>query len=204
MSIEGIFPIQLGMVKATLLKCNGRLVLVDTGMGAEDAEKILNFARTDQNMPLEKYGELCIITHNHRDHTGGLKTIKERCNLKVVSHIDEADSIESLTGVKVDLKLKDRDVLPYCGGIQFIHVPGHTAGNISLLIKEKSLLIAGDTIFADKEGNLSHPPDHYCTDPEMAKRELKRLKELHFDSIIVSHGKDTLKGAKNKVDNLLK
>jgi hypothetical protein len=38
----------------------------------------------------------------------------------------------------------------------------------------------------------------------MAKREIKRLKEIQYDGIILSHGKDTLKGGKAKIDSLIK
>lgn len=70
-------------------------------------------------------------------------------------------------------------------------------------MKKKALLIVGDTIFGDEEGNLAPPPDRYCVDHEMAKREIKRLIELDFDSIILSHGKDINKGVKEKIENLL-
>jgi len=198
MSIENVYPIQFNRVKATLLKCDNKLILVDTGMSTDDADTILHYARTNLNMPFEKYGEVCIITHCHMDHIGGLKWLKKKCNFKIASHIDEVEAIESATGFNVNLKLKDREDLPYCGGIQFIHIPGHTAGNICLYLQNKALLILGDTLFADEEGNLSPPPDHYSVNPERSKRELKRLRELDFDKIIVSHGKDTINGAKKK------
>jgi glyoxylase-like metal-dependent hydrolase (beta-lactamase superfamily II) len=203
MSAPVVYPIQFSGVKATLLKCNSKLILVDSGRSDDDAETILSFARTHLNMPLEEYGEVCIITHRHGDHIGGLKRLKESCNFKLASHINEVKDIESATGLQVDLKLEDKDTLPSCGGIQVIHVPGHTAGNICLYLKELVLLILGDTMFADEEGNLSPPPDHYCSDPEMAKRELKRLQELDFDNIIISHGKDTFHGARKKYQDLM-
>jgi len=198
MFIENVYPIQFNRVKVTILKCNNKLILVDTGMSNGDADTILHYARTNLNMPLEEYGDLCIITHHHMDHIGGLQRLKKKWDFKIVSHLDEVKGIESATGFNVDLKLKDREILLYCGGIQFIHVPGHTVGNVCLYLPNKALLIVGDTLFADEEGNLSPPPDHYCVNPERAKRELKRLLELDFDMIIVSHGKDTIDGAKKK------
>ena len=203
MWIENVYPIQFNRVKATLLKCNNKLILVDTGMSIDDADTILHYARDSLNMPFEKYGQVCIITHCHMDHIGGLKWLKKKCSFKIASHIDEVEKIASDTGFNVDLKLKDREALPYCGGIQFIHVPGHTAGNICLYLPTEALLILGDTLFADEEGNLSPPPDHYSVNPEMSKKELKRLLKLDFDKIIVSHGKDTLNGAKKKFELMM-
>jgi glyoxylase-like metal-dependent hydrolase (beta-lactamase superfamily II) len=200
---ENVYTIQFNRVKVTLLKCNNKLILVDTGMSTSDANTIIHYTRTTLNMPFEKYGYLCIITHRHMDHIGGLTELKKKCDFKIASHIDEVKGIESATGLNVDFKLQDRETLPYCGGIQFIHVPGHTVGNICLYLQNKALLIVGDTLFADDEGNLSPPPDHYCTNPESAKKELKRLLELDFDKIIVSHGKNTINGAKKKFQLLM-
>ena len=99
MSIENVYPIQLTRVKATIPKCNNRLILVDTGRSNDDAETILNYARTNLRMPLENYGEVCIVTHHHRDHIGGLNKIKSRCNLKIASY--EAADIESIINFKI-------------------------------------------------------------------------------------------------------
>lgn len=202
MSMKDIYPIQLTGVKATLLNCDGKLVLVDTGRSTEDAETILKFAQTKLNMPLEKHFEICVITHRHGDHIGGLKRLKETCNFKIASHVDESEDIESATGFKVEIKLKHKESLPYCGGIQFIHVPGHTLGNICLYMEQKKLLIVGDTVFADEDGNMAPPPDRWCIDPEMAKRELKRLRGLEFDNVIIGHGKDSIGDAKNKFNKV--
>lgn len=202
MTITGVHPIQLTESKATLLNCNDKLILIDAGGSDNDAQKILRYARNNLTMTLEKHGVLCIITHHHIDHVGGLKRIREISNLQIASHLDEAEAIESATGLTVDLKLGDNEILPYCGGIQIIHVPGHTPGNICLYVQEKALLVVGDTLFADDEGNLMPPPDHYSLDPEMAKQELQRLRKFDFDSIIVSHGKDTMKNAKAAFNRL--
>ena len=47
---------------------------------------------------------------------------------EVLSHEDEAPLIKEATRVEVK-GLKHREVLDYCGGIEVIHVPGHSEGN---------------------------------------------------------------------------
>ena len=84
-----------------------------------------------------------------------------------------------------------------------IHVPGHTEGNCSYLLLERGVLVAGDTIFGDEEGNINEPPEKYCVDVEQATRELARLLDYDFDSMIYTHGKDILTGAKAKVEALV-
>ena len=199
--IEGIHPVPLGMVKAFLIESGKNLVLIDTGYSPDHADTILGKVRSLGRSPNNV--ELCIITHRHGDHVGGLKTLKEACNFKVASHEEEAELIESACGVTVDLKLKDRQTLPLAGGIQAVTVPGHTGGNLTLYLPRKKAILVGDTIFGDENGNLSPPPERYCEDVDMATREIKRLLDLDFDSVLLSHGKDVIEGGKEKVRNLV-
>jgi len=197
---DGVQVIPLTGVKAFLLACNDSLVLVDTGRSEEDVNIILRCIKKLNKSP--KDIELCVITHQHRDHIGGLSKLKEECDFKVASHKEESKAIEERTGIAVDLELEDGQVLPYCGGTVIVHVPGHTAGNICLYLKEKGAIIAGDTLFM-LEGKLSPPPDQYCKDPEMARRELRRLLDLDFDSILVSHGEDLWSKGKAELRKLM-
>jgi len=197
---KGIYPVSLGFVKAFLIESGNKLVLVDTGSKPDDAQIILSQVKSLGKEP--KDVELCIITHRHGDHVGSLKALKDACGFKVASYKDEAESITTATGVAVDSKLKDRERLPQAGGIVAVHVPGHTKGNIALYLPEKKVVVVGDTIFADDQGNLDCPPAKYCEDVEMAAKEIKRLLDLDFDALFVAHGKDVPEGAKAKVKAL--
>ena len=134
---------------------------------------------------------------------GALKRLKEICGFKVAAHTYESGEIEKKTGIVVDTLLKDGDMLPYCGGIKVIHIPGHTRGNISLFLKEKKTIIAGDSLKTE-EGKLIPPPEMYCEDTEMARKELRRLLNLDFEKILVSHGNDVYDRGKEKLIALLK
>ena len=199
--IEGIHPIPLGMVKAFLIESDENLVLIDTGYSPDHGQTILNKVQNLGKNPDDV--ELCIITHRHADHIGGLKTLKETCNFKVASHEEEAELIESASGVAIELKLKDRQILPLAGGIEAVNVPGHTGGNLTLYLPGKKAILVGDTIFGDENGNLSPPPERYCENVDMATEKIKRLLDLDFDSVFLSHGKDVLEGGKEKVRNLV-
>jgi glyoxylase-like metal-dependent hydrolase (beta-lactamase superfamily II) len=65
-------------------------------------------------------------------------------------------------------------------------------------------MIAGDTVFGDEEGNLEAPPERYCLDVVQAAREIRRLMDYDFDALLITHGKNTLEGAKEKVEGLCK
>ena len=48
--------------------------------------------------------------------------------------------------LKVDRTISDGEILPYCGGIQIIHTPGHTPGHVAFFRPSDKVLITGDAI----------------------------------------------------------
>jgi len=120
----------------------------------------------------------------------------------VAAHIEEGKEIEGKTGVKVDRALRDGDTLPYCPEIEIVHVPGHTMGNISLYLRDRKTIVAGDSLFAEG-GKLSPPPEMYCEDFELAKKELSRLLNFDFEKILVSHGEDVYERGKKKLRDII-
>jgi len=183
-----------------ILSCHEGVVLIDTGMGEETLGKIeAELASIGKNW---KDVDVILITHRHGDHTRNLKKVKELTNASVKAQRDEVSDIENQTGVKLD-GLDHGDVLPYCGGIEVIHVPGHTAGNCCYYLPRKKIMIAGDTIFGDKEANIFPPPERYCLDVDEATREIERLLSYDFDVLLYTHGKDVMESAKEKVKDIV-
>ncbi len=109
----------------------GDLVLIDKGQTGDNTRNVINFLRdlVKENEAID----LCILTHRHRDHMGGLRCLKDVYGFEVVSHSSEADAVERSTGVGVDLRLEDGDVIPRYGGLRVIHVPGSQAKAYSLV-----------------------------------------------------------------------
>ena len=187
-------------LEAYLLDCRDGVVLVDTGMLPRDLDKI--------GAELEEMGRtwkdivLVLITHRHGDHIRNLARVKELTGAEVMAGEGDVADIEAATGIKIDRWLKHGDYLNVCGGIEVIHVPGHSVGNLCFYLPQKSAIIAGDTIFGDERGKLQPPPEKYCLDVKMAEREIKRLLSYDFDALLLSHGKNLLKDAKSKVRRL--
>lgn len=182
-----------------LLNCDEGVVLIDTGMRPSAIEKI----GEELKAVGKGWGDIkvCLITHKHGDHVRNLARVKELSGAEVMAHEGDAGDIEKSTGVKMK-GLKDGERLPYCGGIEVVHAPGHSEGNCCYYLPEKKVMIAGDTVFGDEEGNLSAPPERYCLDVEQAKREIKRLLDYDFDVLLITHGKNTMKDAGDKVKDL--
>ena len=183
-----------------VLDCPEGPVLIDTGMG----DPVLGEIEGVLSSLGKGWGDVkaVLITHKHGDHIRNLAKVKELTGAPIYSQREEVPAIKDQTGVEPE-GLEHGAVLPYCGGIEVIHVPGHTEGNCCYLLPAKDALIAGDTVFGDEEGNIFEPPERYCLDVEQATKEIERLLDYDFDSLIYTHGKDIVGGAKEKVRELV-
>lgn len=126
-------------------------ILIDAAGGID---KIYNYV---ENMNINlKY---VILTHCHGDHTAGLKELKRNYpRIKIVINEDEKDALTDDTinmcsylslpenYIEADITVKEGDVIEF-GNLkaQIIHTPGHTAGSMSILIKDA--VFTGDTLF---------------------------------------------------------
>jgi len=85
-----------------------------------------------------------LVTHHHRDHTGGIEELKERYGCRVVAPEAEADGIP-----EVDETVRENDTIRV-GGLEarVLETPGHTAGHITYFFPADKLCFAGDTLFS--------------------------------------------------------
>jgi len=91
-----------------------------------------------------------LITHHHRDHTGGVAALKAATDCKVFGPAGE-----EIAGL--DRRLEDGDEFSLFGQqIQVISVPGHTSGHIAFFGDHASdpWVLCGDTLFAGGCGRL--------------------------------------------------
>lgn len=95
--------------------------------------------------------------------------------------------LEAVESCNVDVTLKDRDYLEFCGGIEIISTPGHMPGHISIYHKESKSLITGDALVIEN-GKLDIALAQYTLDIEEAKRSIKKFLEYDIDRIICYHG----------------
>ncbi len=89
--------------------------------------------------------------------------------------------------IRVDRALEDGQVLPYCGGMQVIHTPGHTPGHICLYLPASKTLIAGDSLFVEA-GKLAPAPAFINADTPLALRSLRKLTSHDVANVIAYHG----------------
>jgi glyoxylase-like metal-dependent hydrolase (beta-lactamase superfamily II) len=184
-----------------ILACDGGLILVDVGFTPQCHDSIQ--AELEEMGKTWKDIEMIIITHAHGDHIDNLPQVRELTGAEVVVGEGDEGRLFERTGVKADVVLGHGDLIGACGGVEIVHVPGHSDGNLCLYLQRYKAIIAGDTIFGDSDGNLEAPPEKYCEDAVEASKNLSILADYDFEALLLSHGKNTLAGAKEKVLKLI-
>ena len=188
--------------KVYILMCEGGLILIDTGF---TNKCILNIEAELKSMRKSWDDiKLILLTHAHGDHIDNLSKILDLTDgPEVMLGEGDLDTLKEETGIDADMGLEQGDVIDACGGIEMINVAGHSDGNLSFYLKEENVMIAGDTIFGDDDGNLYTPPAKYSKDSDMAAREIKKLLDYDFDKLLLAHGKNILLDAKSEVEKLV-
>ena len=89
--------------------------------------------------------------------------------------------------VHVDRKLKDGETLPCCGGIEIIHMPGHTPGHIALRLLASDILVAGDAAnIVDRKLTGANP--QHTLDMEQAEQSFEKIRALGARMTVCYHG----------------
>jgi hydroxyacylglutathione hydrolase len=172
------------------------LTIIDTGLNDGSADTITKKLESLDHRLTDV--DICIITHAHRDHVGGLKALENRRPpFLIAAHDSEADEVEKATGVEVDLRLIDGQNI---GGFTVIYLPGHTLGNIALL--GSGTLIAGDALNGGGT-ELNGPNQIFTKDRDAAKASVRSLADLDFDRVLVGHGSGVQIGGKEALLRLI-
>jgi glyoxylase-like metal-dependent hydrolase (beta-lactamase superfamily II) len=185
-----------------ILRCEGGLILIDVGFTPLCIASI----EGELHDISEKWDsiKLILITHAHGDHIENLQKVLELTgHPEVMLGTGDMEALKEQTGVEADMGLEQGDLISACGGIEIISVPGHSEGNLTYYLQEEKAMIVGDTIFGDDNGNLSTPPAKYSNDAEMAKRGIRKLLGYDFDKLLLAHGKNILRNAKEEVEKLV-
>lgn len=127
-------------------------------------------------------GKLPLLKLNLESMAWQLAGLPEEEQLILVSHLQE-----NPPRGRVDHALKDGQELPFCGGIQVIHTPGHTPGHISLYLKRYKTLIMGDSSYSI-DGVIQGPHSHSTPDMQTAVRSLEKCLEYELEAAICYHG----------------
>jgi glyoxylase-like metal-dependent hydrolase (beta-lactamase superfamily II) len=97
------------------------------------------------------------------------------------------EKLEAAKPAPIDQTLRSGAIMPWCGGTEIIHTPGHMPGHISLFVREQKTVITGDALVTIC-GKLQPATLRYATDPESAKKSARKLLDLDATTFICYHG----------------
>lgn len=127
-----------------------------------------------------------VLTHHHRDHTGGIPFFARELKLPIWAHESTASLLDDW--IEVDRRLEEGELLQLEGsntsGFRVLHTPGHAPGHICLHDEERGIAIVGDMVASI--GTILIEP----TDGDMAEylKQLSRLSGLEASVALPSHG----------------
>ncbi len=90
------------------------------------------------------------------------------------------DRLFRLRPVTPDLLLRDGDRI---GGLEVVHVPGHTAGSIALRHAD-GVLFSGDALLGDRHGGIGPPDPGLSLDPVQARASADKIRGLGFTLLL--------------------
>ena len=218
--VPGVYRISLGIVNAFLLDSMDSLTLIDTGIPGS-ADKILAAVRELGKQP-DAIRHL-LVTHLHADHTGSLAVLKAATGAPAYMHPADAALVREgqasrpmrpapglmprvmftmmrLRGAPVateaaaiEHEINDGQTLPIAGGLQVIHAPGHSAGQVVFLWPQQG----GVLFVADAAGNIGNRlgPSIVYEDLALGMETLTRLAHLSFEVACFGHGAPIKTGA---------
>lgn len=200
----------------------GQWVLIDAGM-PKSGKEILEI--TEKRFGKDNPPKAIILTHGHFDHVGSIVYLLDQWKSPVYAHplefpflsgqqaYPEPDTsveggllakISSFYPVEpVDIKeylqpLPSTGDIPGLSDWKWIHVPGHTPGQIALFRESDRLLISADAFVTVKQDSMYRvlvqkkevcgPPVYLTTDWDAAFESVKKLAALNPETVISGHG----------------
>ena len=197
-------------------------VLIDAGM-PKSGEEIIRAA--EERYGTDKAPSAIILTHGHFDHVGSIVDLILKWNIPVYAHPMEFPFLnggqaypEPDTSVEggllakisslypnepVDIyealqMLPEDGTVPHLPGWRWVHVPGHTPGQVALFREEDRLLISADAFITVRQDSMYKvlvqkkevcgPPVYLTTDWDEAFASVQRLAALKPLSVITGHG----------------
>jgi glyoxylase-like metal-dependent hydrolase (beta-lactamase superfamily II) len=184
---------------------DGQVTLIDMGV-AKSGSKVMAALEAIGSGPSDV--TRLMLTHAHADHAGGAAYVAQQTGREFGIHAEDAAyaatgknpprdprfrlgrlmtrTDKGFDAVPVGETFTDGQVIPFAGGIEVVHTPGHSPGHAAYLHRESGVLITGDSIF--NVLGLRWSIKSFCTDFRMSQQTAVRLAELDYTTAAFTHG----------------
>ncbi|MBN2880122.1 MAG: MBL fold metallo-hydrolase [Clostridia bacterium] len=195
---ENVFKLEKMLVSQVyLIKDGEQVTIIDTGFAGEYA----NIKNQLNEIGIEPENiNYIIITHGHMDHIANLKKLSKISGAKIFVHADDLERIDGKADPAQINLLEGGEELDILGGIQAIHIPGHSKGNMAFYAKRSGILFSGDCLFNNK--GLSLPPVKFNDDTELFEKNVKVLSEYDISIICPGHGPHIEGNCNQRIEDL--
>jgi len=198
---EGIDTVEgLRVGNAYLVRGAEGLLLVDSGIPGS-AKRILGSIERIGAKPNDL--RYIVLTHWHPDHMGSAAELRRLTGACIAIHELDAPVLAGrerpakgrrtmglllrvfrVAPLVADVALRSGEVI---GGLEVIHVPGHTAGSIALR-RADGVVFSGDALLGDRHGRLRQPDPGLSLDPDQASASAATLRSLEPRLLLPGHG----------------
>ncbi|MEW6223013.1 MAG: MBL fold metallo-hydrolase [Chloroflexota bacterium] len=196
--IERVEGTRIG--NAYVVPLDAGVLLVDTGMPG-NASRILSSVTRLGHRPSDV--RHIVLTHWHPDHMGSAAELRRLTGARIAIHELDAPVLAGrerpakgrrtmglllrvfrVAPLVADVTLRTGDAI---GGLEVIHVPGHTAGSIALR-RADGVVFSGDALLGDRRGHLRQPDPGLSLDPEQALASAATIRSLQPQLLLPGHG----------------
>jgi glyoxylase-like metal-dependent hydrolase (beta-lactamase superfamily II)/ferredoxin len=133
---------------------------------------------------IQRLGGARYLFLSHRDDVADHRKWAEALSCERILHA--RDATRSTAGVE---RLVEGDApVALAGDLLLVPVPGHTAGSMALLYRER-WLFTGDHLWAGADGRLEADRDVCWHSWAEQTRSMQRLLDLRFEAVLPGHGR---------------
>lgn len=154
------------------------VTLIDSATYPEDVDAYILPALAELGVLPSQVTTLA-LTHRHGDHAGGIARL---------SACFPQATVRAMAPIALDTyrPLTDGEQLP--GGLQALHLPGHTADSMGYFDTRTHTLLSGDCLQLRGVGRYRNG----VSDPAQYVRSVERLRAMPIECIVAAHEYDPL------------